>query len=112
MKVVVTYLELNSPWRFFVLANYSRKIIQQLRKTNCVKYKSRGFWTKHYTMSLWNTEEEMKTFAREGAHKIAMQSSRKVAREIRIHAYDADALPDWKTAKSQLMKEGKVYRFE
>jgi hypothetical protein len=111
MIAVITSLELKSPLKFFALSQNSLKTILQLKKTNFAGYKSTGFWTTHYTMSLWHTEQDMKVFARNGAHLNAMKKSAVLAKEIRTLVIHTDALPSWKEAKERLKKEGKVLSF-
>ncbi|MGV3598829.1 MAG: DUF3291 domain-containing protein [Bacteroidota bacterium] len=111
MFVTITSLELKSPLKFFALSLYALRIINQLKNTPCVDKKTNGVWTKHYTMTLWKTEEDLKTFAKQGAHLEAMRKSGLIAKQIRILTYQADKLPDWKTAKQKLLTEGRVYNF-
>ena len=61
----------------------------------------------HYTMTLWESEEDLKAFAASGAHLEAMKKGASIAREIRTLTIDGEQLPDWKTAKELLKKEGK-----
>ena len=110
MKVNITSIELKGPFKFFALSSRALKIIRQLKATNCTKYKTVGVWTKHYTMSLWNSETELKEFARSGAHLEAMKGSAQIAKEIRTLTIDADSLPNWKEAK-KLLENGKVIKF-
>jgi len=111
MKVTVTSIELKGPFKFFALSSQALKITRQLKATNCLKFKKRGFWTTHYTMTLWNTEEELQQFARSGAHLQAMKDSAKIAREIRTYTYDADHLPKWSTAIQLMLHKAKVIRY-
>ena len=67
----------------FLLVSQALKIMGQLKSTNCKEFKKRGFWTKHYTMTLWENEADLKEFARSGAHLEAMKISNKIAKEIR-----------------------------
>lgn len=110
MIAVITSIELKTPFKFFPLSWNAMKIMRQLRTTQCVDQKTRGFWTTHYTMTLWNNEEEMKAFARSGAHKEAMRLSAKLAKEIRTQVMETDKLPNWKEAKA-LLQEAKVLQF-
>lgn len=110
MKVTITSLELKGAFNFFALSSKALKITRQLKTTNCVAFKKQGLWKKHYTMTLWNSEEELKDFARSGAHLAAMKSSAEIAKEIRTLTMDADKLPSWKEAKT-LLEKGKVYRY-
>jgi hypothetical protein len=111
MKVTITSIELKGPFKFFALSYSALKILQQLKATNCLAIKKRGIWTKHYTMTLWNSEQELKDFARSGAHLTAMKEGGKIAKEIRTYTYDADALPDWKTA-FELLEKAKPVRYQ
>ncbi|MDC6365563.1 MULTISPECIES: DUF3291 domain-containing protein [Flavobacteriaceae] len=110
MKVTITSIELKGPFKFFALSAKAMKIIAQLKGTNYKDFKKKGFWTKHYTMTLWNNETELKAFAKSGAHLEAMKASSKIAREIRTITIDADFLPPWKEAEN-LLKNGKVYKY-
>lgn len=110
MKATITSIELRGPLKFFALSANALKILKQLKTSNSVDFKKRGIWTKHYTMSLWNNEQEMRAFATSGAHLEAMKLSAKIAKEIRTVTIDADKLPDWKTA-FELLENGKVYKY-
>lgn len=110
MKVTITSIELKSPLKFFALSIYALNIVKQLQTSNYKGFKKKGFWTKHYTMTLWNNEEEMKSFARSDTHLKAMKESSKIAKEIRSITIDSAIFPTWKEAKTLLLK-GKVYRF-
>lgn len=94
----------------FALFSWARKIVKQLNESNCKAFKVSGIWTSHYTMSLWENEEEMKRFARSGAHLDAMKASKEIANEIITSTLDADQLPSWKEAK-KLLEKGKVIRY-
>lgn len=111
MKATLTSIELKSPFKFFALSRFALDISRQLKKTNCVDFKKKGFWTKHYTMTLWNSEAELKDFARSGAHLEGMKKSKDIAREIRTLTIEVDQLPDWKTAVAMLNKDGKVISY-
>lgn len=111
MKLTITSLTLKGPFQFFSFAGYAMKTIQQMRGAGVVEFRKTGFGLTHYTMSLWNTEEDLRTFARTGAHGEAMRNSKKLAKEIRTLTIDADTMPDWKTAKSLLREKGKVLDF-
>ncbi len=111
MKVTITSIELKGPLKFFALSSNALKIIRQLKTTDCKQFKKRGVWTKHYTITLWNSDQELKDFASSGAHLEAMKGSKKMAKEIRTRTLDMESLPDWKTAK-ELLKEGNVLRFD
>lgn len=99
MKLSITYIELHSPFQFFELSSKALRIMKQLKATSCDTYKNTGFWKKHYTMTLWENEQEMKEFARSGAHLEAMKASSKIAKEIKVVTIDGKELISWKEAK-------------
>ena len=111
MKVTITLIELKSPLKFFALSRYALNILRQLKKTNYAGFKKRGIWTTHYTMTLWNSEEDLKAFAASGAHLTSMQQGARIAKEIRTATIEADELPDWKTAKRILQEKGKSLKY-
>lgn len=110
MKATITSLKLKSPFKFFALSLSALKIIKQLKATNYLEFKKKGVWKTHYTMTLWETEEDMKAFVKSGAHLEAMKNSKLIAKEIRTITIEADKLPNWKKAK-QLLTNGKIYKF-
>jgi hypothetical protein len=61
-------------------------------------------------MTLWKSEEELKDFARSGAHMEAMKISKDIAKEIGTITIDATELPDWSTAK-ELLNKAKVFKY-
>ncbi|MFZ1806307.1 MAG: DUF3291 domain-containing protein [Cyclobacteriaceae bacterium] len=110
MKATITSIELRGPLKFFTLSAKALRIIKQLKVTDCKDFKKKGAWTIHYTMTLWNNENDLKEFARSGAHLEAMKSSKQIAKEIRTITIDTDALPDWKEAK-KLLEGAKVLKY-
>lgn len=110
MKVTITSIALKGPFKFFILSARAFKIMGQLKATNCKEFRKRGFWTTHYTMSLWENEAELKAFAKSGAHLEAMKKSSEIAKEIRTLTYEADQLPTWNEG-FKLLEKGKVIRF-
>ena len=95
---------------FFKLSALAFQITKQLKSTNCLSYKKTGFWTTHYTMTLWSNEADLKASAKSGAHFSSMKQSKSIAKEIRTITIEADTLPSWKEAK-KLLVNGSVYRF-
>ena len=110
MIATITSIELKGPLKFFALSRKALRIVRQLKTTDCKKFKKQGLWTKHYTMSLWNSEEEMKAFAYSGAHMEIMKTSKEIAKEIRSVTIEATELPNWKEAK-RLLEGGKVIKY-
>lgn len=111
MKATITSIELKGPLKFFILSSNAYKILKQLKTTECKQVKTIGFWTKHYTMTLWNSEDELKAFAHSGAHKEAMKLSSKMAKKIATYTYDTETLPNWQEGKALLAKHGKLIKF-
>ena len=110
MKATITSIELKGPLNFFALSANALNIIKQLKATNYNDFKKRGIWTKHYTMTLWNNESELKEFAKSGAHLDAMKKSKQIAKEIRTITIDTDTLPSWDEAK-KLLENARVLTF-
>ncbi len=102
MKATITSIELKGPLKFFALSASALWIVKQLKATDCKDFKKKGIWTKHYTMTLWNSESELKDFAKSGAHFEAMKKSKQIAKEIRTLTIDAETLPSWNEAKKLL----------
>lgn len=98
MKLIITCIELRSPFSFFALSRMALDISRQLKKSRCVQFRKKGFWTKHYTMTLWQNEEDMREFAHSGDHLKAMKVAGTLAREIRTVALTVDELPKWDRA--------------
>ena len=85
--------------------------MKQLKATDYIDFKKKGIWKKHYTMTLWQSEGTMKKFALSGAHKEAMRSSGRIAKEIRTITIEANQLPTWSVAEV-LLRKGKVIEFK
>lgn len=110
MKATITSLRLKSWVSFFPLSLYALRIMKQLKGSGHIEFKKTGFGRMHYTMSLWKNEEDMRSFARSGAHLEAMHNSKKIAKEIRTITIDAESLPNWENAK-KILEQGKIIRF-
>lgn len=110
MKATITSIKLKGPFNYFALSVKAWRIMKQLKSTGYTDFKNKGFWTIHYTMTLWPSESEMKGFASSGAHKEAMRTSKRIAKEIRTITIDTNELPSWSVAKEHLEK-GKVIQF-
>jgi hypothetical protein len=111
MILVITSITLRSPFHFFSLSYNAMHIMRQLKDTPCKGQKSRGFWTDHYTQTLWPDETSMKAFAHAGAHKEVMSKSAKLATELATLTLEAEGFLPWKEAIGQIKKKGKILRF-
>ncbi|HYG01587.1 MAG TPA: DUF3291 domain-containing protein [Chryseosolibacter sp.] len=112
MKLTITSIKLKSPIHFFALSLHGMRIRGQLQKSaGLTKTKVTGFWTKHYTMTLWNDEASLRSFARNGHHLAAMKKSASLAKEISTLTIDADSLPTWKEATRLLHENGRIIQY-
>lgn len=111
MTVVISYIKLKTPFHFFKLSHYALLVTLQLKKAPCLAFKKQGYWTHHYTMTLWKNKEDVKKFSTSGAHLKSMKISASIAKEIRTAYVDSDTLPSWKEAK-ELLEKGKVINYE
>ncbi len=112
MFVTVTSIKLKSVWLYFKLTYNAMHIVKQCKaETGFIKMKNTGFGYNHFTLSLWKTEEDLKRFAKSGAHLEAMKLSRSIATEIRTYTYKADEMPAWGEAKTLLAEKGKVIKY-
>ena len=85
--------------------------MQQARNSSCVSLKSTGLWTTFYTMTLWESVEDMKSFARKDAHLEAMKISRKIAKEIRTLTIERSTLLSWEEAKQKIKSDGRIIQY-
>lgn len=112
MFVTITSLKLKSLWGFFRLSLYGLRISHQAKaEKGFLDMKNTGFGYNHYTASLWQSEVDLKRFARSGAHLEAMKLTGTLAREVRTYTFAATKIPDWKEAKELLQANGKVLTF-
>lgn len=111
MLISVTCLKLRSPFKIPLLIRYSATIFKQLESTNCLGVKTRGIWKNHYTMTQWESYEEMRDFAKSGAHKEAMKMSKTLAKEILVLSFEQDDAPSWKEVRKFLKEDGSIYRY-
>jgi hypothetical protein len=109
MFITITSIRLRKWWGYFYLTSLAFKITLQLRKQKgFIKMKNTGFGYLHFTLSCWETEEDVKRFSRDGAHLNAMKKSSALATEVRTYTYQSDQLPKWKEAKQLLLEKGKI----
>lgn len=113
MFITVTSIKLRSVWLFFKLSLNGMHIVKQTRQEKgFIKMKNTGFGYMHYTLSAWESDEDIKRFAHSGAHKEAMKQTKQLATEIQIYTYQGIELPSWKEAKHLLNEKGKTLTFE
>lgn len=103
MILSITKLELNSYSKLFAFINFNRQIIEELKQSNCRKYKVTGNWNLKvwYTMTLWENESDINNFYRSGVHVEAMKQSRSFSSNIQSKRIQEENLISWKEAKKQ-----------
>ncbi|MBK7959232.1 MAG: DUF3291 domain-containing protein [Bacteroidetes bacterium] len=101
MILSITKLELNSYSKLFAFINFNRQIIEEVKQSNCKKYKVAGNWNLKvwYTMTLWENEHDINNFYRSGVHLEAMKQSRSFSSNIQSKRLDREDLISWKEAK-------------
>lgn len=108
MYCTVTSLTLRRPWGFFRFSLDALRATRQLARHPHAGFRKRGFGLTHCTMTLWPDAESLRAYAREGAHREAMRRAPRYAREVRVHTFETDALPDWATARRLLDGSARV----
>jgi hypothetical protein len=113
MIITISSIKLKSIWKFFALSYYALSISKQVvKQKGFLKFKKTGIGKLHYTLTAWETEEDMKALAyQSGAHQESMKASAGLASELRTYTYSTDKLPDWKEAKKLLMEKGRVMNY-
>lgn len=112
MIVTITSLKLKTIWKFFGLAKYALNIVKQTKtQKGMIQFKKTGLGMTHYTMSVWESEADMRAFAGSGAHLQAMKNSKNIASEIRIYTFPTDKVPNWDEAKNLLLEKGRLTKF-
>jgi len=101
MIISITKIELKSYSTFIAFFKFNAQIINELKQSNCKKYKITANWNlKHwYTMTLWLSEEEINAFYRNGTHLEAMKKSRLFSSNIQSKRINREELISWKEAK-------------
>jgi len=109
--LVITSIKLRSPFFYFALSLWGLKIVRQIKSLPCLGWKASGFWTDHYTMTLWESQPAINSFVRAGAHKLAMTQGPKIASEVRTLTLNSPTMLPWKVAIERLKKEGRIISF-
>ena len=106
MVVSITKIELNSYSQLIPFLRYNVKIINELKKSNCKNYKTSGSWNLKvwYTMTLWNNENEINDFYRNGVHLEAMKKAKTFSSKIQSNRINGKDLIRWKEGKKLFEK--------
>ena len=112
MIVTITSLHLRTLFKFFRLSLHGMRVMQQAKsQKGYIKMKNTGLGYKHYTLSAWETLEDVKQFSKSGAHLEAMKECTAIATEIGIYTYETDKIPSWSEAKKLVNEKGKILKF-
>ena len=111
MIVSITRLRLKSILHTFSLIKSSAGIIAALEKRKCKGFKIKNGLMNHYTMTLWENEDDMIQFLKDEAHRMASKKSESIAKLIVVHHFENESLIDWAKAKSILKEKGKMYTY-
>ncbi len=101
MIVSITKIELKSYSKLFAYLKFNSQIFEGLKHSKCKKYKMTGNWNLKvwYTMTLWNDENEINDFYRNGKHLEAMKQSKIFSSEIKTKRIHKGNLIGWQEAK-------------
>lgn len=104
MFVSITLIRLRSPFKIPMLIRYSGPIFGNIRSHKCLSFSTSGLWLNHYTMTVWNNEEDMKEFVFSKEHKAAMAKTKEMASGVKFYQAEMNKKPTWREAK-RLIKE-------
>jgi hypothetical protein len=101
MIVSITKIELISYSKLIAFFNFNGQIIKELQLSNCKKHKVTGSWNLKvwYTITLWENENDLNFFYRNGTHLEAMKQSKKFSSKIQSHRIQNEDLMSWKEVK-------------
>ncbi|MCC7159609.1 MAG: DUF3291 domain-containing protein [Ignavibacteria bacterium] len=113
LLVTVTSIRLKSVWYFFRLSLFGLKISRQAKSAKgFIKMEKNGFGYDHFTLSVWESEEDINRFARSGKHLEAMRQTGSIASEVRSYTFRTNTLPGWNEVKKLLNDKGKIHKFK
>jgi hypothetical protein len=101
MIISVTKIELNSYSKMIAFFKFNGQIIAELKQSNCKKHKVTGNWNLKvwYTMTLWENENDINDFYRNGTHQEAIKQSGNFSSKIQSYRIQKEDLMNWKEAK-------------
>ncbi len=106
MILSITKIELNSYSKLIPFFKFNGQIINELKESNCKRYKVTGSWNLKvwYTTTLWTSEKDLHDFYRSGKHLEAMKESKKFSSKIQSYRMEQDHLLPWKEVKKNFKK--------
>jgi heme-degrading monooxygenase HmoA len=97
MYISVTRLQLKSVWKIFQFHKFNGGVQRQVKTAKgIISINTKGTsFTNFYTLTSWESKEDMLAFMRNGAHAIAMKNSSKFAVKITTKGYESTFTPAW-----------------
>ncbi|MEJ2212906.1 MAG: hypothetical protein P8Y20_02275 [Gammaproteobacteria bacterium] len=95
MYIYITGLDLQSPWKSLIF--YSHAIPSLLKAASSrgnLSVEVKNFNGVKHTLSVWESEDDMKSFINSGSHKKAIEAFTRIAKD-KMFGYDAQEIPDW-----------------
>ncbi len=101
MIVTITKIELNSYSKMIAFFKFNSQIIAELKQSKCKNHEVTGSWNLKvwYTMTLWENENDINDFYRNGTHQEAMKQSGNFSSKIQSYRIQKEDLMNWKEAK-------------
>jgi heme-degrading monooxygenase HmoA len=113
MIVTITSIKIRKLWHFFILSYLGLKVQLGIKsKAGFIEMKNTGFGYLHYTLTAWESAEDMKNFAPSGEHLEAMKRGEKIASQVRVYTFETEHVPAWKEAKKLVLEKGRIISFE
>ena len=102
MIVSITKIELISYSKFIAFFKFNGQILNELKQSKSKKHKTTGSWNLKdwYTMTLWENENDINDFYRNGTHLEAMKQSKTFSSKIQSKRIHNEDLISWKEAKN------------
>ena len=92
-----------------MLIRYAGPIMGTIKTQKCLWSSTSGLWLNHYTMTVWENEEDMKAFVVSKEHKAAMAKTKAMASSVKFYKAEMKQKPSWKEAKRLLHEKGTGY---
>lgn len=112
MFVSITLVRLKSPIYIPKLIRYASPVFGAINKEKCLHVSSSGLWLNHYTMTIWNNEEDMMELFKSPEHRAAMAQTQKMASNVKFYKAEMEKKPSWKEAKRLLHAYGHGYEIK
>ncbi|MGD7044742.1 hypothetical protein [Jeotgalibacillus proteolyticus] len=104
MYITVTRLHLKGISKIPKFSWYTYKSIRQLNKAPGIisaAYKSEDYCT-YWTLTAWESVDNMRAFRNHGSHLKAMKASGKLADELNYISWEGDKIPSWSVCMQKL----------